>query len=147
MKRLVYLLFPAFLLSGCAGNVKNLQCSGVDWRDYGYKTAKSGKSVRVFDKYRDGCGEKLEEKALASYLEGYSQGIAEFCTYQNGYDRGFANQDLGEVCPVEMRTEYEKGHKVGLFELREKIKAMERINDDTETRGAADRSDSGMESQ
>lgn len=126
----------AVLLSGflgaCGGNVKTLQCSGVDWNGYGYKIAQSGKSPREFNHYRDGCGERLEKGAMDAYLDGYTRGIVEFCTYENGYASGLNNQPLSDVCPVELRTSYAKGHGAGLFEAQEKKRDFEKMRENAD---------------
>lgn len=147
MKSPIFILMLSSSLIACGGNVKNVQCSGMDWNEHGYKAAQSGKSPRDFNRYRDGCGDKLETGAVDAYLDGYTRGIVEFCTYENGYARGLSNKKMDNTCPVEMRSKYEQGYKLGLFELNEKIKLLKMRDDDTDMRDAADRGDSGMTPQ
>jgi len=135
------------VLASCGGNVKNQQCTGVDWDQHGYETAKAGKSPRDFNRYRDGCGDKLEAGATDTYLDGYTRGLVEFCTYENGYARGFSNKSMDNACPVEMRSKYERGYKVGLLELKEKINMLKLRNENAEHEDAVDRSNSGATPQ
>ncbi|MCR6652191.1 MAG: DUF2799 domain-containing protein [Cellvibrionaceae bacterium] len=107
----------AGLLAGCGGNVKRVSCSGLDWGKFGYETAQAGESVRQFDPYRDGCGDRLEAGAMQAYIDGYSKGMVEHCTHQNGYDRGYTKKPMNKSCPEELRSDYERGYKSGKFDL------------------------------
>lgn len=89
-----------------------------------------GKSVRTFDAYRDGCGENLEAGALNSYIDGYTRGIVEFCTYEHGYEYAAQNLSMPDVCPTELKSAFEKGYAVGKFELREKLSELNRKQED-----------------
>lgn len=116
-------------LAGCGGNVKNIQCSGVNWAAEGYETAVSGESVREFDQYRNSCGDRLEAGAKNAYVAGYGKGIAEYCTYDNGYAQGYSRKPLLEVCPAELRSEYERGHKFGKFALETRIENVRNMDE------------------
>jgi hypothetical protein len=109
------------LLAGCGGNVKRVSCSGLNWSNAGYESAQVGESIRQFDRFRDGCGERLEAGAMQAYMDGYSKGIAEHCTYKNGYDLGYTRKSMSKACPEELRSEYERGYKFGKFDLRTRI--------------------------
>ncbi len=111
-------------VAGCGGNVKNIQCSGVDWAAEGYKTAVAGESVREFDQYRNRCGDRLEADAMNAYVAGYGKGVAEFCTYDQGYAHGYARQSRRDTCPAELRAEYERGYKFGKFSLERRIESV-----------------------
>jgi hypothetical protein len=111
----------AGLMAGCGGNVKRVSCNGLNWGNVGYESAQAGESIRQFDQFRDGCGEHLEKGALEAYMDGYSKGVAEHCTYQNGYDRGFTKKSMSKVCPEELRSEYERGYKMGKFDLTTRV--------------------------
>lgn len=119
----------AGLLAGCGGNVKRVSCSGLNWGNYGYETGRAGESVREFDQYRDGCGDRLEAGAMQAYLDGYSKGITEYCTYKNGYDLGYTKKRMSKACPAELRSEYERGYKSGRFDLDVKIENMKRMGE------------------
>lgn len=120
------------LLVGCGGNVKSVTCTGIDWNDLGYTTATKGKSVRTFDAYRDQCGNNLEEGAMDSYIEGYTKGVIEYCTYDNGYILGKQNKPIGASCPIEVRSLFEKGYAQGLRELKENLAELDRERENTE---------------
>mgnify|MGYP000887611048 FL=1 len=124
----------AGLMTGCGGNVKRVSCSGLDWNKFGYETALAGESVRTFDQYRDGCGARLEEGAMQTYMDGYSKGIAEHCTYKNGYALGFTKKSMSKSCPTELLAEYERGFKSGRFDLGVKVDSLKKMGEEGEPR-------------
>ena len=128
------------LLAGCGGNVKPVACTGIDWTDLGYTTATSGKSVRTFDAYRDQCGSNLEETAMDSYLEGYTKGVIEYCTYENGHLLGSQNKPIEGSCPIEVRSAFDNGYAQGLREFKEKLTDLRRESDENERQGMNTRS-------
>jgi len=115
-----------FGLTACTSTsdtVNLVQCTNNNWTDVGYKIAKEGKSVRNFSKFEELCGEKLAENAKSLYLNGYSSGIKEYCTYDNGQKLGSKGIPNNNNCPFELREQFDKGHKVAALVLKEK-KAM-----------------------
>mgnify|MGYP006171164879 CR=1 FL=1 len=116
-------------LGGCGGNVKNIQCSGVDWAAEGYQTAVAGESVREFDQYRNRCGDRLELGAMNAYVAGYGKGVAEVCTYDQGYAHGYARQSRRNTCPAELRSEYERGYKFGKFTVERRIESVKGLEE------------------
>jgi hypothetical protein len=132
MKKILFFTALSGSLIACGGNVKSLQCSGLNWNEQGYKNAQSGKSPREFNQYRDSCGDRLEKGAVDAYLDGYTRGIMEFCTYENGYAAGLNSQPLDNVCPVELRASYAKGHSAGAFEGKERKRLFEQSQEEAE---------------
>lgn len=120
------------LLVGCGGNVKPVACTGVDWTSLGQTTATSGKSVRTFDAYRDQCGSNLEEGAMDSYLDGYTKGIIEYCTFENGYSLGSLNRSVEATCPLEVRSGFERGYAQGTRERNERLSELNREKEEHE---------------
>lgn len=132
------------LLVGCGGNVKSVTCTGIDWNDLGYTTATNGKSVRTFDAYRDQCGSNLEENAMDSYLEGYTKGVIEYCTFDNGHLLGSQNRAIGSSCPIEVRSIFEKGYAQGAREREEKLVDLNREREDADREEIFSASESGV---
>lgn len=131
MNRLISISLIAFFLSACGGNVKtDLVCSGQDWDKLGYETAMSGKSVRTFDRYREGCGSNLEKQAMNAYLDGFTRGVVEYCTFDNGHAIGLSGKPMPDACPLEARENFAKGFRLGSLEARETRNFVERLQDD-----------------
>lgn len=92
-----------------------LECSGESWVELGHKAGMEGKKVRSFDKYINQCGDKLDPKAKEYYVAGYSKGLKDYCSYENGYNKGVINDPVLDICPFENRAEFNRGHKKGLI--------------------------------
>ncbi|HMU66860.1 MAG TPA: DUF2799 domain-containing protein, partial [Cellvibrionaceae bacterium] len=134
MKTYGCLFAMAIALSGCAGGVKEVACSGQNWAGFGYKMGSEGRSVHEFDSHRSACGSNLEKGALKAYLDGYTRGIIEYCTYDNGYMVGSKNQSISDNCPAELRASYTKGYNLGKIEFAEKVRQMHNQVEDAESR-------------
>ena len=126
MKIIYGSVLVAVVLVGCGANVKKIDCSGRDWAEFGYKMGTAGKSVHEVDKHRKDCGERLEQRALKAYLDGYTRGIIEYCTFENGYALASEKVPMSESCPVEVRGAYVKGYNVGRINLEEKIRRIDK---------------------
>lgn len=123
----VLVMFSLLMVAvGCSTNGRKVACTGENWRQMGYDLASEGESVRRFDRYRDQCGDGLEDGAMSAYLDGYSEGLVEHCTYDHGYNRGFNNQAPIKVCPTEMRALYMKGYTEGKNVRERRVAEMER---------------------
>jgi hypothetical protein len=130
MYRLLILGALTVALTGCGGNVKQISCAGNDWLQLGYDTAMAGKSVRSFDTYRKQCAENLEKEAMTIYLDGYTRGVMEYCTYDNGFVLGGQNKAIKNICPPELRTLFDRGYNVGLAELKTKMRDLDQITEE-----------------
>lgn len=121
---------------GCGGNVKQVSCVSRDWNQVGYDTAMSGRTVRTFDNLSSGCEAAPDEAAKSAYLDGYTRGVLEYCTADNGYKMGAANHKPTEICPLEIRAAYAKGYQQGQLEHREAIQGMKRATEEAERRAS-----------
>lgn len=123
-KAIITILFT-FSIFSCGNNVKNIACTDNNWTEIGYEVALSGKSVREFERYKEQCG-TLGNAEKDLYLAGYTKGIAEFCTYDSGYQLGLRNAELLNICPYEIRTKFVQGYDVGSREYKIIMVNMER---------------------
>ncbi|MCT4641563.1 MAG: DUF2799 domain-containing protein, partial [Bacteriovoracaceae bacterium] len=55
-----------------------------------------------------------------NYMKGYDEGLALFCTYENGMDHGQKGRSYTTICPENMLRNYLRGHSAGkiIFEQR-----------------------------
>ena len=121
MKMKVSLVLAMMTLAGCQSTDSQVRCdSSTNWQEIGLKTAQKGKNVRTFERYKSSCGAALPENAKDLYLEGYTLGIKEYCSYENGFAVAEKGIDNPNVCPFEIRAEFDKGYKIGALEQREK---------------------------
>lgn len=132
MKKALFYALVVSGLSACGGNVKTMEslaCNGVNWKKVGYEAVANNQPVRYFDKYKNACGDKLEEGAIKLYQDGYAEAAVEFCTYENGYTYGSTGKKEPVVCLFELKDEFMEGYKVGKFERNEKLSELKRISD------------------
>lgn len=119
-KHLVLILGIATLV-GCNTTTSQVECdNSIDWLSLGSEVALAGKSVREFDKYKASCGDGLPSNAQALYLDGYTAGIQQYCSYENGFKLGEKGIPDPQICPLEIRAEFDKGFKLGSLDRREK---------------------------
>jgi hypothetical protein len=111
-------------------NVTNADVCTNDWGDIGYKTAISGKSVRYFNKFEEQCGDKLTNDAKSNYLDGFTSGIKEFCTYENGHKLGSKSLPNKNTCPFELKEEFEKGYNVAAVAQKKQKALVKRMQDE-----------------
>lgn len=129
MREVFAVAMLGFILTGCGGNTKTLSCADSDWDQVGYDTAMAGKSVRTFEEYKKQCGESLETVAKQQYLDGYTRGVIEYCTFDNGFKLGSNNIQMPEVCPYEHRKNFVEGYNAGQFELAEKKRRLDELEE------------------
>jgi Protein of unknown function (DUF2799). len=125
------------VVSACGGGIKqSLVCDGTEdhWAEVGYKTALKGKSVRTFDTFKAACGSTLGKPQQTAFVKGYTKGIFEFCTFNNGYELGLESIEKPTSCPLEIRAEFDKGYLRGAAVLRERLAKLHRQQDDNENR-------------
>lgn len=135
MSKILIVLLLATGLSACVGKVKKeLNCAEENWVTVGYNTAKAGKSIRSFDAYNEVCGTNLPAGAKEAYIDGYTKGIIEFCTYENGYFYGENNMEDPKICPYEVRRIFTKGYSQGQIVLKDKIRQMKNHTSDKQDR-------------
>ncbi|MFY8350618.1 DUF2799 domain-containing protein [Pseudoalteromonas sp. SSM20] len=117
------LIIGFMALAGCQSipTDNEFVCSTqTDWHQLGLTTAQKGKSVRAFDNYKAQCGDALPQNAQDLYLDGFTIGIKEYCTYENGFELAQKDIENPNVCPFEIRAEFDKGYKIGYLDRREK---------------------------
>lgn len=119
MKLYIFLGLLILTLTGCStteNEDKELTaqqnfCENNDWTEIGYKQAISGKSVRSFEIYKKKCGDNLIASSKSTFLDGYTHGIKEYCTFDNGYELATKTLSMTNICPHELREDFTKGYE------------------------------------
>lgn len=121
----------AIILSACNStkSVNNIDVCTNNWTDTGYETATSGKSVRYFDVIKEKCGNKLPEQAKSDYLGGFTVGIKEYCTYENGHELASKSLPNQNTCPFELKEPFEKGYKVAALAQKKHKSMLRKMQD------------------
>lgn len=131
MRTVLAILLPTTILAvGCAGNVKEVSCADKDWRNSGYETALAGKPVRTYDSLQSACEPAPGETEKRQFIDGFTHGIIEYCTYENGYKVGSANEPIRDVCPAEVRENYVRGYRNGQLEVADRVEELKRWSEE-----------------
>ncbi|KZN56608.1 DUF2799 domain-containing protein [Pseudoalteromonas luteoviolacea] len=104
------------LIAGCSSTKYTFDyanCSSEDWQALGHKTAMSGENVRFFDAVKQTCGDTLSPDAQEQFVNGYSSGLFEYCTFETGYQSAIEGNSKTSICPVELYQAYQKGFAHG----------------------------------
>ena len=119
----------ALILSGC-NNTKTFitseRCQSEDWKTLGYQSALAGKNIRVFDKVKEVCGQQQAAQAQPIFVDGYSNGLIEYCTFDTGFAIGEKGLPPESICPLEMRKEFLAGHRQAKIIRDNTLAKMER---------------------
>lgn len=127
LRSIVILLSIGSLLSCGSTADTALNCAEPSWFAQGKTSALNGKAVRYFDKYVQQCGKQLPDNAKQEFIQGFSAGLAEYCTYETGYKRGVNNLPVNNNCPLETRADFELGYKNGDFVYRDNQRNIDRV--------------------
>ncbi|MBQ4809918.1 DUF2799 domain-containing protein [Pseudoalteromonas luteoviolacea] len=130
------------LLTGCSATKETLSysnCTTEDWTTLGFNAAQSGKDVRTFDAVKAECGATLALDAQDKFVDGYSDGLLEYCTYELGYKHAKKGLDQSSICPNDMAIEYKKGYVIGHRERSEIEEYMARQQREMDRRKLGER--------
>jgi Protein of unknown function (DUF2799) len=116
------ILLGAALLTGCATMNKE-ECFSADWQENGYNDGASGADRDTLKSRREACAEHGIVPDKEAYLEGYEHGLEDFCTMDNGYDKGRRGYHYKGVCPSGLEGKFLMGYQEGraIYELESRI--------------------------
>lgn len=129
--RLALALGALLSLAGCA-DIPDSRCQG-DWQDLGYRDALKGYPSR-HQELAKACGDRGFPVRPDDYQAGWSAGIEDFCSSDNGYDFGERGGTYQGTCPGLLdrafRAGYERGRLVG--QLQRRLDELDRRISDVE---------------
>ncbi len=108
-------LLASVLLAGCAGKptVSEYQCRAGDWETIGFRDGASGFGETRLLAHQEACGEFAIVPDRGLYRQGYSRGLASYCTADNGYHAGLSGKNLNRYCSDDLREPYASAHADG----------------------------------
>lgn len=121
--RKILLVIGILALSGCASNhsVSEFQCKAGDWESIGYRDGISGVSSTRILAHQEACGEFGIVPSRNSYMAGWQSGVREYCTADNGFNRGERGMQTNSICKGELRepfaSAFENGRRLYLARL------------------------------
>jgi hypothetical protein len=121
-------IFLSLLVSGCAAMGKN-ECLNAQWQSVGYEDGAKGYKTSRIGEYRKSCAEYNVSPNLEDYMQGYAQGLAQWCTPSNGYYQGTRGAVYNGVCPEALASDFEFAMSEGrtVYDYRKKINDQEML--------------------
>lgn len=109
---LIMALATAFLLGGCS-TISKADCIVMDWLELGRTDGMQGNPRSTFQQRAKPCLERGVIPDRAAYYRGHDEGLALYCTEQQGFDLGSKGLPYTSICPEEsgFRIGYNKGVK------------------------------------
>ncbi|MBF0259500.1 MAG: DUF2799 domain-containing protein [Desulfamplus sp.] len=123
------LLIGILFLGGCATMTAS-ECKNADWEMVGFEDGSKGRLSSYVENHRRACAQHNITPVLDAYLRGHSNGVKQFCTEYNGFEKGKEGFTYNNVCPPELSDEFLKGYYVGqkfyavLSEIRQSESAI-----------------------
>lgn len=121
IKRLLILALP-FSLMACSSIMTAEECQNTDWRTQGLQDGQAGEYKAIFNEYVDACVPSGAKPNRDQYAAGYMQGLKEFCTEENGLERGLKG-GASHNCPGD--SPYHAGYNEGVAKYKEEQERRE----------------------
>ncbi|WP_303721053.1 DUF2799 domain-containing protein [Malonomonas rubra] len=111
------------------------ECLNADWQIIGMEDGTRGRRLAYIGKHREACAEYNVAPSLEQYQQGHSQGLKQYCTYNNGFGLGQHGKYFNDVCPPELIGDYQIGYQRGreIYSLNRSIKKHEAFINETHT--------------
>ncbi|NVK29665.1 MAG: DUF2799 domain-containing protein [Gammaproteobacteria bacterium] len=91
-----------FTMSGCA-TLSESQCKAQDWTTIGQYDAQSGYPALRMADHQNACDDYGITVDPAQYQTGYTVGLQNYCTAENGWSEGSKGNNYRGICPAESR--------------------------------------------
>lgn len=151
LARLATGLVATALLGGCAA-MSEQECRTADWREQGQRDALEGRPRSHLADIHEACAKAGVRPIDSLYLEGWSRGVRQFCTPDNGARWGRQGRSYANSCPPEMEAAFGDRYRAGRrawdaeqtlrrlqSEQRDQQRALEKAKDDASRQRARDR--------
>ena len=89
------------------------QCDAAQWKGFGFEDGIRGMGSSSFEMRNDGCDPAANNTRRERYLAGYADGVARFCTAENGYNQGATGYVYNGICPISLEDQFVKALKEG----------------------------------
>lgn len=99
------------------------ECLYADWQENGYNDGSAGAGRDTLQARREACEKHGIIPDEEAYLQGYEDGLEEFCTSENGYDKGRRGYNYKGVCPSWLEGSFLIGYNEGraIYELESRL--------------------------
>jgi hypothetical protein len=123
-------LFAVLVLGGCARSLTESQCVAGDWETVGYRDGSRGLAASHLLEHQNACVRHGIVPVRSDYLYGWEQGIARFCTPENGFARGERGTAYPQVCPHDLEPAFQGAYREGrsLYHARAELLRLEQLH-------------------
>lgn len=102
---LAFLGVIGITVSGCA-SMDIAECQTADWETIGYQDGAAGRPSEGISRHRKACAKHGVTPILASYIDGWHDGVERYCVPQNGFNAGSNGRPYAGVCPADIEENF-----------------------------------------
>jgi hypothetical protein len=112
-------------LSGCASLSRD-DCLEGDWASIGERDGAEGRAVEAqFARHVTACAKVEITPERGTWEQGYTRGLATYCTPQTGLREGEAGRPYRDVCPAATEARFLQGYDLGQSAYRQRARIAE----------------------
>lgn len=101
-------------ISGQTRAIGKLACAGADWYSAGLQDGQSGRGGSTYRQHVNLCEAYHPAVDQASYIQGQSDGLQQYCSYDNGFTLGEQGRTLSSLCRGRSAENLKAGHAKGM---------------------------------
>lgn len=121
-----FILVTLMALSACA-TLDQGECLSADWHEIGYKDGTKGYKPERYQKHNEACAEHNVRVNTADYHDGWGGGIQQYCTEDNGWQKGLEGKTYHKSCPIHLEPTFFNAYQLGRG-IYDKEQRLEDIN-------------------
>lgn len=114
------------LLSSCSTGMSKDECALANWRQIGFEDGSLGRNLNYIARHRKSCAKAGITPDFDAYKRGHTEGLKQWCNYDNGLRLGEAGGNYEGICPENEEASFLKGYDYGkrLFEARSRVASI-----------------------
>lgn len=108
--------------------MNKVDCENFNWQQLGYQDGLKGRPANDFDGYHDrvkACAQHGIEANKKLYIDGLTQGLILYCTYESGVLHGDNGDEYAGVCPRSLQEKFLQGYNLGKQRYNLRLREME----------------------
>lgn len=104
-------LMAGLLALGSCATLNEDQCNVTDWQQLGFSDGSNGRAQTHVARHQEACTKFGVAVDVAAWQTGWNQGIASYCTFENGESIGSSGRFASPaVCPGTSRAPFEAAY-------------------------------------
>lgn len=96
-----------------AGELSKRDCRAGDWHKIGYADGRVGIEPHAMTAHTARCESFGLSIDAETYLAGWADGIAQFCTEESGFEAGAQGARYANPCPTHLTADFRDGYQTG----------------------------------